>query len=75
MRIKFTICICVSLILGFTILGVLIYFSPKPNTQDLNRYEIKVGEGNLLYLLDKQTGECWTKYENRDYWGKYLSIK
>ncbi|MDD4832411.1 MAG: hypothetical protein PHI78_01930 [Clostridia bacterium] len=49
--------ICVSIIIGFVILGLFLFFGLSVST----RYEV-VSHGDTLIVFDQVTGDYWQKY-------------
>ena len=55
--------ICLSIIIGFTILGAFVYYGliNLKTQQTTTRYQM-ITHGDTVVVFDQETGDYWTKY-------------
>ncbi len=53
--------ICLSIIIGFTILGGLVFHGLTNLKTQQARYQM-ITHGDTLVIFDQETGDYWTKY-------------
>ena len=51
--------VCISIIIGFTILSISLFLTNKDNT---NRYKMISPNENNIIIFDSKTGDYWRKF-------------
>ncbi|MCD4838649.1 hypothetical protein LRS37_07135 [Neobacillus sedimentimangrovi] len=68
MKIHSSIIIGLSIIIGFTILGIFLmvtvdkFITNKGNVNNEYKYELVPANENNMIIFDRKTGEYWTKF-------------
>jgi hypothetical protein len=55
--------ICISIIIGFSILSISLFLNKdNVNKDNINRYQMISANENNLIIFDSQTGDYWRKF-------------
>lgn len=63
MKDKSILYICISIIIGFSILSISLFVVNKENS---NRYQIISPNQSNIIIFDSKTGDYWRKFIERD---------
>ena len=70
--IGFLSCACLLLLTGWGQADKAIADAQwKKLTSQIGKYQFAV-DGTYLYIIDTETGEMWTRWDNNDYWVRQI---